>query len=76
MMTEALLEPNPPTGDTVLSLGLHPSAIDLSRNENGAPDRASFAAVPRLARRRQRSMRQAFQREVASAGHQLDVLML
>ena len=31
MMTETSTETNPSTGNTVLSLGLHPSAADLSR---------------------------------------------
>ncbi len=32
MMTETSTEANPSTGDIVLSLGLHPSAVDLSRH--------------------------------------------
>jgi hypothetical protein len=31
MMTDTSTEANPSTGDTVLSLGLHPGAVDLSR---------------------------------------------
>jgi hypothetical protein len=38
MMTEAFSESNPSTADTVLSLGLHPGAVDLSRHPEITPE--------------------------------------
>lgn len=37
-MTEAFLDSNQLTGDTVLSLGLHPTAVDLSRHPEITPE--------------------------------------